>query len=313
MTHFREWKPALAGATLPTISAALLAGCGSAPDRSMMAAEQLDVAPAPAAMKEEAPEGGAEQSSAIPLSQPQLAYSYRYGFRLPSDRVAETQKAHAAACEKLGSTRCRVISLSQSGDENRHYGELKLSVEAKQARPFAADLGGIVSGKGGEQIDAGMTAEDLSRQIVDTDARIRAKTLLAERLTQLLATRGGSVADLVAAERALSQVQEELDQARTWLAEMKGRVAMSDMTITYSSTPTASSSLLSPVREAVSSAGEILGFSVGALIRFLVAALPWLLVLWGAAKLYRKLGGRWPRWKWRRGSAVPPAEAQPPA
>ena len=313
MTHVRGWKPTLAGMMLPATLAAMLASCGSVPDRSMMAAEQLNVAPAPADMKQEAPEGGAGQSSAIPLSQPQLAYSYRYGFRLPSDRVAETQKAHAAACEKLGPTRCRVISLSQSGDENRHYGELKLSVEAKRARSFAADLGGIVSGKGGEQIDAGMTAEDLSKQIVDTDARIRAKTLLAERLTQLLATRGGSVADLVAAERALSQVQEELDQARTWLAEMKGRVAMSDMTITYSSTPTASSSLLSPVREAVSSAGEILGFSVGALIRFLVAALPWLLVLWGAVKLYRKLGGRWPRWKWRRGAPVPTAEAQPPA
>ena len=310
MTHFRRWKPALAGAMLPAVTAAMLTGCGSRPDRSIMAAEELDVAaPAPAPADKTAAadaEGGAAQSSAIPLSQPQLAYSYRYGFRLPSNRVAETQQAHSAACEKLGIARCRVISLSRSGDEDRQYGELRLSIDAKLARSFAADLGGIVSGKGGEQIDAGITAEDLSKQIVDTDARIRAKTLLADRLTQLLATRGGSVADLVEAERALSQVQEELDQARTWLAEMKGRVAMSDMVIAYSSTPTASSSLLSPVREAISSAGEILGFSVGALIRFLVAALPWLLVLWGAVKLYRKLGGRWPRWRWRRRNAAEP-------
>ncbi len=123
--------------------------------------------------------------------------------------------------------------------------------------------------------------------------------MLADRLTQLLATRGGSVADLVEAERALSQVQEELDQARTWLAEMKGRVAMSVMTINYSSTPTASSSLLSPVREAFSSAGEIFGFSLGALIRFVVAAIPWALLLWGAVALFRRLGGRLPRLRWR--------------
>jgi len=297
LTHFRHWKSTLAGAMLPL----MLAGCGSAPDRAMRASEDLSVAPPAAPAKQAALESGGDRQDAIPISQPQLAYSYRYGFRLPSNRVAETQQAHAAACEKLGVARCRVISLSRSGDEDRQYGELKLSIDAKLARSFAADMGGIVSGKGGEQIDAGITAEDLSKQIVDTDARIRAKTLLADRLTQLLATRGGSVADLVEAERALSQVQEELDQARTWLAEMKGRVAMSDMTIAYSSTPTASSSLLSPVRDAISSAGEILGFSVGALIRFLVAALPWLLVLWGAVKLYRKLGGRWPRWRWRRG------------
>ncbi|MGE4430737.1 MAG: DUF4349 domain-containing protein [Sphingobium sp.] len=291
-----------------------LAGCGSGPDGTRQASEPPTAAPAKMPAPAPAGRGGGgeadtqatNQADALPTpARPQLAYSYRYGFRLPADAVAATQKAHADACEKLGMARCRVINMTRSGDENHQFGALQISIDAGLARSFGADLGAIASGKGGRQTDAGISAEDLSKQIVDTDARVRAKTLLADRLTQLLATRSGSVADLVEAERALSQVQEELDQARTWLAEMKGRVAMSDMAISYSSTPTAGSSLLSPVRDAISSAGEILGFSIGALIRFLVAALPWLLVLWGAVKLYRKLGGRFPRLRWWRKSADP--------
>lgn len=288
-----------------------LAGCGSGPD-ARQASEQFATTPAKMAAPT-APEGGGQEQDAqagavADPSRPQLAYSYRYGFRLPADEVADTQKAHAGACEKLGMTRCRVINMTRSGDENHQFGELQISIDAGLARSFGATLGTIASGRGGRQVDAGISAEDLSKQIIDTDARVRAKTLLADRLTQLLATRGGSVADLVEAERALSQVQEELDQARTWLAEMKGRVAMSTMTISYSSTPTASGSLISPVRDALSSAGEILGFSIGMLIRFLIAVLPWLLLLWGAVKLFRKLGGRFPRLRWRRGSTPPPRE-----
>ena len=256
------------------------------------------VAPAAIAVAEEpapaAPSGRAE----IPVHLPQIAYSYRYGFAVPAGLLEVTQKAHVAACDRLGPARCQIVTMSRSGGAEFESGSLRLKVDAAKARRFGADLEKSVSSSGGELNDSSTSAEDLSKQIIDTDARVKAKTLLAQRLTELLKTRNGTTADLVAAERALADVQEELDGAGTYLAEMKGRVAMSDIDINYSTQQTATKSFFEPMKTAFSSVGETFAISVAALVRFLIFVLPWGLALFGFIKLYRILGGRVPRLRW---------------
>lgn len=279
--------------------ALLASSCGQKPAYEMAAQDAMlyDVASeAPPSPK--VPEG----DSAIKISMPQIAYAYSYEYGLPAKQIADAQKAHVAACDNLGVQKCQIVSMSRSGGEQWGSAQLRLNVDASLARNFDQQLGKIVEERHGEQNSASVTAEDLSKQIVDTDARIKAKALLADRLTQLLASRNGSVADLVAAERALADVQEELDKARSWMAEMKGRVAMSAISIDYRSIPTTANSLSTPVKDALLSTGETLGTSVAALLRFLVTIAPWLVAMWLASKLYRKLGLKLPRprWPWRR-------------
>ncbi|MEL6875194.1 MAG: DUF4349 domain-containing protein, partial [Pseudomonadota bacterium] len=102
------------------------------------------------------------------------------------------------------------------------------------------------------------------------------------------ATRKGTVAELVEAERAVTQVNEEIDRARSWLAEMRGRVAFSKIEISYQSGAPGSGGFSKPIREALGGIASALGNSVATLIKFIAFLLPWLLVLALAIYLRRR-------------------------
>lgn len=277
-----------------------IAGCSKAPEGgTVMRSMDLSVAPvaADAAKMSEAPQ---EPAPSIPQSEPQIAYSYTYGYRLASGSIDAAQAKHVALCDKLGKQRCRIGSMRRSSSEGEFTeAALTLFVDAKIARPFGADLDKTVASEGGENSDRGIQAEDLSKQIIDTGARIKAKQALADRLLNLIQNKSGSVADLVAAERAFADAQEELDAARSSIADLRGRVAMSQIEISYASRNPSGNGFMRPIREAFASAGQGLGGSVGALVTFVVVALPWVLVLsallWLKRRMGWKLGLRWPR------------------
>jgi hypothetical protein len=239
----------------------------------------------------EPPAAGAAANTSAPIvaAAPQIAYEYSYSFRLPADALAKVQAKHEALCDSLGPTRCRVIDMKRSAGEGDYAsGSLELAVASNIARAFGARLSEAADADGATLADSAITAEDLSKQIVDTEARLRQRTLLATRLTELLATRKGTVAELVEAERGVAQVQEEIDQARSWLVQMRGRVAMSKLSVSYSSASPAGGGFAEPIRTSIGQAGAILGYSFATLITAVVALGPWLALIW--------LG--W--WLWRR-------------
>ncbi len=239
--------------------------------------------------------------SPIPATEPQIAYSYRYGYRIGSGEIDAVQAKHVALCDKLGRLRCRIATMQKSSvDGEFSNASLTLMVDAKIARAFGSDLDKAVADSGGETSDRGIEAEDLSKQMVDTQARITAKQALADRLLVLIKTGGGKVGDLVEAERAFADAQEELDAARSNMAEMQGRVALSKIEIGYNSR-NASGGFLRPVRDALAQGGQAMGASLGALVTFVIVLTPWVLLLMALLWLKRRMG--WStgmRWPWRR-------------
>lgn len=237
-------------------------------------------------------ESAADTGSApIPVSVPQIAYTYTYGFRIAADAIAPLQQNHADLCEDKGPDVCRIISMEQSGSEGDYgYGRLVLAVASKDARAFGAQLNGSAESMDGEQVSLSISGEDLSKSIVDTEARLRSRTLLRDRLMDILRSRNGSVAELVEAERGVAQVNEEIDQASSWLAEMKGRVAFSEVTINYNSGSRSSGSFTGPIAEAFSSIGAILGTTIAAIIIGLTILVPLLLLFFALRWLWRRSG-----------------------
>ncbi len=230
-----------------------------------------------------------EGSAEIPVSVPQIAYSYEYGFRIPAAEIPNAQQAHIALCEKRGPNVCRVLNMENSGGEGDYaIGMLHLEVAAKQARDFGAQLAQAADEFGGSQIAASISGEDLSKQIVDTEARLRSREILSQRLTELLRTKSGSVKELVEAERAVTQVNEEIDQARSWLKEMRGRVSYSKIIVSYESGAPGAGGFMRPVREALGGVASTLGYSVGAAIGFFAVTLPWILIFGLAIYLRRR-------------------------
>lgn len=216
----------------------------------------------------------------IPISKPQIAYSYEFGYRVSAGQISAVQKKHASYCEKQGPSVCRVINLRRSGDEaNYAYAMLHLEVAAPKAKSFGTSLTDIIKEAGGYEASTAIEGEDLSKQIIDTEARLRSRELLSKRLTELLRTRDGSVEELVRAERAVTEVNEEIDKARSWLAEMRGRIAFSKVIVNYESNAPGAGSFTSPIRSAWNNISSMLGSSIGALITILTVTLPWILLL----------------------------------
>jgi hypothetical protein len=176
-------------------------------------------------------------------------------------------------------------------------GSLRLEVAATEARAFADRMDAAVADQDGAVAGRSVEAEDLAKQIIDVEARIAAKEALAGRLMQLLERRDGKVADLVEAERAFAQTQEELEAARATLEEFSRRVAMSTITASYQSTAPAGNAAGRPIADALASAGQTLGQSVGAVIVFAVASIPWIILL---------LAALWAIRRWRRRRPVSP-------
>ncbi len=144
---------------------------------------------------------------------------------------------------------------------------------------------------GGVQISAEIATEEVSKAIVDTEAQLRARTELRDRLMGVLRTRRGSLQELVAAERSVAEVNQEIDQARNWLREMQGRVAYSRVDVRYESGALVANDFLSPVRAAVGSLGSILGFLVAALIVLGAILGPIAGLVWLGRRIGRKIVG----------------------
>ena len=249
----------------------------------------------------------------LPEVAPRVAYSYGYRFRVPSAALASVQERHLQLCLSMGQARCRIVSMRRSehrpqaapapardhgygGGEPPAPDQPGASLEVQVAAPLADEFGrrltASASESGGETVDRQIGAEDVSRAMVDSEARIRTRETLIRRLSALLETRSGNIEQAVQAERAINQAQEELDAARTWLAETRSRVAMSSIAISYEpSGAAATPTQRDPIARALGQAAAIGSQSVAVLLLILALALPWGaagLLVWYLARGYRR-------------------------
>lgn len=244
-----------------------------------------------------------ESAPPAPAARPQIAYTYMLAYTLGSDAIASVQAKAVALCGRLGPRRCLVAKsdLTRNLDAGSS-GSLSLLIDARLAARFGTQLDGIATDAGGSSAERHVEAEDVTKQIVDTGARVRAKQALADRLLTIIRTANGKVGDLVAAEKSYAEVQEELDAARSLDAELRQRVAMSKVDITYNSIE--ADTAWTPVGRARDGLAGSFASSIAALMTFVVVALPWALLLALVVWLVRRTGWR-PRWPFRRRPVVP--------
>jgi len=271
----------------------LLAGCQDGSRQHLE--ESVDVALIEAAPPADAAASAptAATSNAAPVVAPSIAYAYRFGLELPAEAAPKMMARHEQACIAARSSTCQVIG-SNSSRVGRDSVEARLEMRATPAyvARFRAALDGEARGAGGRVAQQAVESEDLTRQLVDTEARMRAMETLRDRLQQLLATRSGPLEQLLQVERELARVQGELDATRSALAVMRTRVQTSRLDVTYSAAgQLAPDSAARPVVDALNSASYAFMSSLGVLILFIASVLPVLLV--GAPLI-------WLLWRWRR-------------
>ena len=75
------------------------------------------------------------------------------------------------------------------------------------------------------------TAEDVTEEYVDLEARIANKQKLEERILALLEEKSGAIKDVIEVERELARVREEVERMQGRLEYLKNRTALTTVTL----------------------------------------------------------------------------------
>ena len=240
-----------------------------------------------------------------------LAYSYQVSLELPAAGLADTVARHVANCQAAGPRLCQLVGSNVSGDpESSMNGYVALRAEPNWLRTFRNGLEAEADAAGGKILTEATNSEDLTRAIVDTEARLRAQTALRDRLQRLLESRPGRLSDLLDVERELARVQGEIDAVQSNLAVMRTRVSMSELNLSYQSAPRPlRSDTFRPLGEAFANFLGIVVMGFAAIITIIAGLIPVAVVvipiIWLVLRWRRRRGGRF-------FSRAPKTEPAPP-
>jgi hypothetical protein len=121
-----------------------------------------------------------------------------------------------------------------------------------------------------------VTVQDVGEEFIDGQARVANARRLEQRLVDLLATRTGKLADVLAVERELARVREEIERYEGRLRYLRSRASVSTLTIAvHEPYPiVAERPGARPIRDAfVQSWRNLIGFTAG-FIEFLGVLIP---------------------------------------
>ncbi len=300
-------------------AALLLAGCSeaaqdvsreSAPASPEMAtpsgpvAQRLEARPAADADVAGATAGAAAAPAPLTAaSVPLLAYVYTAAIEAPAKAVRPLAQRHEAACANAGPQVCQVTAVNV-GAEGRDSVTAELTLRARPdwLRRFRNGLEGDARGAGGRVTGSGTETEDLTRAIVDTEARLRAQTALRDRLEKLLAERPGKLEDVLKVEQELARVQGEIDAMASGLAVMRTRVQTSTLTVSYRSAGVAApDGVWAPLGSALRDALRNVVLGLAGLVTLLSWLLPFIALVAGGVWLWLRLRPR------RKPKTQPPA------
>lgn len=269
---------------------------GSRVDRAEFAAE----APLQDIDAEAQTEAGINEPGNGEQSAPEtyLAYRYAYGLRAPADAVRPLVQQHQQTCEAAGPSLCQIVNsnVTEAGSD-RVSARLVIRAEPGWLTTFREGLEADAENAGGEVTSSSQSAEDLTRPILDTQARLDAQIQLRERLTGLLDRQGANIEELIRVERELARVNGDIESATAQLRAMRARVSMSIADLTYQSEiRPISQSTVNPVAEAFRDfAGIVLG-GLAVMIRLIAGILPWLILIvpavWLLARWRRSVNRR---------------------
>lgn len=263
------------GLMLAAASVLVLSACQQAGEAGYTEAE---TASAPAAAADMAASGTevAAGESAAPLTLPpppapiaQIAYAFRYVMSVPEDRGAELMSRHELACASAGPGYCQVMSAQADWTAREPGGRLELRGQPEWINRFRSQLALDAQNAGG-RLDGAVTEGDNVTRDIDT-AQTGAKTTasLADRIRDLQARRGGTLAQRLEIERQLAELQRQYDAQQLELRALNDRVQSARLTLEYRQGGVMAAD--SPTRPVARALADAFGLSMGMLAVLITA------------------------------------------
>jgi len=279
------------GAVLLALAAALsLAGCdrqrsaeSAAPASAPMSAPPMGYGGAMKAQRASAPQAeiaaslSDEARGGETALQRFLAVRQDLNVEVPAEQLAD---AWGKVRDLCGTLKCELLSSSLLRETPQQPGNalLEMRVEPADVDKLLGALAGVAN-----VVSHTTTSEDKTSEVIDVEARIKNRTEFRDSLRVMLrdTVTKRTMADLLAIQRTLSDTQAELDAIATQRKVLAQQTSKQHIQIQF--TPkralVSGSDGYSPMAHALRNAGDVLAESVGALITFVAAALPWLLLV----------------------------------
>lgn len=181
-------------------------------------------------------DASAMKAPGIPASiAPNLAFEYRYAFKLPDDKIGAVQEEHAEACEVLGSARCQIVDMRYAqADENDVEAMLAFKLDPAIARKFGRDAISTVEKAEGVLADGNVSGTNVGGEIEDSQGRSALLQAQLERLELRLKAKLPPKERASLQERA-EEIRRELDNEADGRGKGEIKLAMTPVQFTYTS------------------------------------------------------------------------------
>jgi hypothetical protein len=247
-----------------TAAGLLLAGCSAnngdrqADDAARMTTEAPDISPTAA---------------------PGVAFRYLYAFELPDGAISSVQEKHAARCESLGVSRCRITGLNYTvGADDVVSASLTVKLAPEIARQFGKDATADVKNANGRLQSTEFTGEDT--EPVTTEAS-RQQTDLQRRIAHIEKQLAATSKDSERAElqSQLNDLRAQMSKTEATVAGAKAQLASTPMTFNYYGRGGISGFRANPIWEAARLFVSSLVTMISVVLQIVAVLLPWAVLL----------------------------------
>ncbi len=221
------------------LGGALLVSCGSPPSKmsggtpmmdqtmSSPAADPASVAEQPASM----PEQKIAQSDAAPQARPQLIR--RAELRVIVESIPKTLKTIDTVLQKQRGDVLNASTQQPTQPNSHRTAFMTIRVPQERLDATLAELAQL----GTVELQS-VTAEDVSTQLVDFEARLKNLRRTEETLLKIM-DRSGSVGDVLKVAQELGNVRQTIEQIDAQLTSLKNQVAFSTISLNLQEIATA--------------------------------------------------------------------------
>ncbi|MGC3961813.1 MAG: DUF4349 domain-containing protein [Rhodocyclaceae bacterium] len=216
-----------------------------------------------------------------------IALKYALTVENDPDALEQSWKSVSARCREL---QCDILegSFTRGRDGASPQGLLRVRIAPDKLDEFlrATEQSGAV-------VASTMTSEDKTAEVVDVEARMRNMTELRDRLRAMLQNRAGPLKDVLEVERQLAETQSQIDSLAGVRKALAAETDKTEVSLQFVARGRfIDAGKVSPLREAWNNVAEVFLSSVGSLIIFVAAVVPWLVivvpVVWLLARVLRR-------------------------
>jgi Domain of unknown function (DUF4349) len=237
---------------------------------------------------------------------PNLAFEYRYAFKLPDDRIGAVQEQHAEACETLGSARCQVVDMRyQQINENEAEAMLAFKLDPAIARRFGRDAIATVEKAEGVLADGNVTGTNVGGAIEDSQGRSALVQAQLERLEKRLSLKGLPPKERASLQDRAEELRKELDGEQEGRRQGETKLAMTPVQFTYTSDGGVPGfGKHNPFASAFDVSANSFATMVSFVLLILGAVLPWALLLGLILLLLKSKAAKGLRTWWTRNTPL---------